>query len=80
MSGFTSRHIGPDSSEKQQMIDAIGVKSIEDLIHQTVPSPIRMSGELNIPDAMSEYEFTNHMLEKSKLNVVNKSFIGLGYH
>ena len=80
MSGFTSRHIGPDSTEKQQMIDAIGVKSIEDLIHQTVPSQILMSSELNIPDAMSEYEFMNHMLEKSKLNVINKSFIGLGYH
>ena len=80
MSGFTSRHIGPDSSEKQEMIDAIGVKSLEDLIHQTVPSQIRMSSELNIPDAMSEHEFINHMLEKSKLNVVNKSFIGLGYH
>jgi glycine dehydrogenase len=80
MSGFTIRHIGPDSSEKQEMIDAIGVKSLEDLIHQTVPSQIRMSSELNIPDAMSEHEFINHMLEKSKLNVVNKSFIGLGYH
>ncbi len=80
MSGFTNRHIGPDSSEKKQMIDAIGVKSIADLINQTVPSQIRISGELNIAEAMTEHEFINHMLEKSKLNVVNKSFIGLGYH
>ena len=80
MSGFTNRHIGPDSSEKKQMIDAIGVKSIADLINQTVPSQIRISSDLNIAEAMTEHEFINHMLEKSKLNVVNKSFIGLGYH
>jgi glycine dehydrogenase len=80
MSGFTSRHIGPDLSEKQQMIDAIGVTSLEDLIHQTVPSQIRMSEKLNIPDALSEHEFMHHMIEKAQLNVVNKSFIGLGYH
>ena len=80
MSHFTNRHIGPTSSEKKQMIDAIGVSSIADLIDKTVPSQIRMSADLNIPEALTEQEFINHMLEKAELNIVNKSFIGLGYH
>jgi glycine dehydrogenase len=80
MKHFSSRHIGPDSSEKQEMIDAIGVSSIDNLIDKTVPSQIRMSTELNIPEALSEQEFMDHMLEKGKLNVMNKSFLGLGYH
>ena len=37
MKHFSSRHIGPDSSEKQEMIDAIGVSSIDNLIDKTVP-------------------------------------------
>ena len=80
MSPFTSRHIGPSSSEKQSMLDAIGVDSMEELIAKTVPSQIRMSDELNIPEGMSEQDFLDHMLEKAELNIVNKSFIGLGYH
>ena len=80
MSHFTNRHIGPTSSEKKQMIDALGVSSIADLIDKTVPSQIRMSADLNIPEALTEQEFINHMLEKAELNIVNKSFIGLGYH
>ena len=42
MKHFSSRHIGPDSSEKQEMIDAIGVSSIDNLIDKTVPAQIRM--------------------------------------
>ena len=37
MSDFKQRHIGPNESEKQKMIDTIGVSSIEELIDQTVP-------------------------------------------
>ena len=74
MSLFTQRHIGPDASEKQAMMDAIGVSSIENLIDKTVPSQIRLSADLNIPEALSEHEFMNHMQEKAALNVVNKSF------
>ena len=54
MSPFSSRHIGPSPSEKQQMMDAIEVSSIEELISQTVPSQIRLSSDLKIAEAMSE--------------------------
>ena len=80
MSPFTSRHIGPTPSEKQQMMDAIEVSSIEELISQTVPSQIRMSSDLKIADAMSENEFLIHMSALASKNKVFKSFIGLGYH
>ena len=58
----------------------LAYSSIDNLIDKTVPAQIRMSTELNIPEALSEQEFMDHMLEKGKLNVVNKSFLGLGYH
>ena len=42
MSPFSSRHIGPTSSEKKEMMHTIGVSNIEELIHQTVPEQIRL--------------------------------------
>lgn len=80
MSLFTQRHIGPNSSEKREMLETIGADSIDDLVNKTIPEQIRMSSELNIPEALSEQEYLNHIQEKSALNKVNKSFIGLGYH
>ena len=80
MSLFTQRHIGPNSSEKREMLTTIGEDSIDDLVNKTIPEQIRMSSELNIPEALSEQEYLNHIQEKSALNKVNKSFIGLGYH
>ena len=80
MSDFKQRHIGPNESEKRQMIDTIGVASIEELIEQTVPEKIRLAKDLKIKEAMSENDFLAHMSELSKQNKVYKSFIGLGYH
>ena len=73
MSLFTQRHIGPNSSEKREMLTTIGEDSIDDLVNKTIPEQIRMSSELNIPEALSEQEYLNHIQEKSALNKVNKS-------
>ncbi|HEY2726250.1 MAG TPA: hypothetical protein VGI61_03690, partial [Parafilimonas sp.] len=52
---FSGRHIGPDENETSEMLKAVGVKSIDDLINKTVPSTICMKDELNLPEAMSEH-------------------------
>ena len=80
MSPFSSRHIGPTSSEKKEMMHTIGVSNIEELIHQTVPEQIRLEQSLRISDAMSENDFLAHMSDLASKNEVFKSFIGLGYH
>ena len=80
MSPFSSRHIGPSPSEKEEMMHTIGVSTIEELIHQTVPEQIRLEQSLRISDAMSENDFLAHMSELASKNEVFKSFIGLGYH
>lgn len=80
MSAFSSRHIGPDNAEKTAMLEQIGVQSIRELIDKTIPAPIRLNGELNIGDAMSEQEYLQHITALGKKNQVFKSFIGLGYN
>ena len=77
---FAYRHIGPRSSQKEEMLHTIGAHSMEHLISDTIPSSIRLSKELNLNDPFSENEFTEHIRELSRKNKVCKNYIGLGYH
>ena len=45
---FSRRHIGPSTSELNDMLKIIGVKSIEDLLSQTIPEKIRLKSELDL--------------------------------
>ena len=77
---FSRRHIGPSTSELNNMLQTIGVNSIEDLLSQTIPDKIRLKTDLNIPDAISEMEFLKEIKKFSSLNKNFKTYIGLGYH
>ena len=77
---FSRRHIGPSTSELYNMLQTIGVNSIEDLLSQTIPNKIRLKTDLNIPDAISEMEFLKEIKKFSSLNKNFKTYIGLGYH
>ncbi len=77
---FQRRHIGPNEKEQNEMLKAIGVESLEQLIAETIPSEIRLQKSLDLEDPISEYEYLNHIEELSKKNKVFKSYIGLGYH
>src|SRR5574338_347628 len=77
---FQYRHNGPNESQTEEMLKTIGVKSLDELIDRTVPSGIRMKGELNLPSAMSEAEYLNHIKEVSLKNKIFKSYIGQGYY
>ncbi|HVX26361.1 MAG TPA: hypothetical protein VHB70_08475, partial [Parafilimonas sp.] len=58
---FSHRHIGPDKQEAGEMLKVIGVNSLNELVDKTVPSSIRMKGELQLPEAMSEHEYLQHI-------------------
>ena len=72
-SEFTERHIGPDEEETQQMLSEIGVQSLEELIDRTVPRGIRMSGELDVPAPLSEFEYLAQLKEIANRNKIYKS-------
>jgi glycine dehydrogenase len=77
---FSLRHIGPREADQKLMLDAIGVDSLEQLISETVPNDIRLKADLDLESAMSEFEYSSHINELSKLNKIYKTYIGLGYH
>ena len=51
----TYRYLPDTEQDKKEMLDFIGVSSIEDLFAD-IPAEVRLTGELNIPDAQSEPE------------------------
>ncbi|WP_043635895.1 aminomethyl-transferring glycine dehydrogenase [Chromobacterium haemolyticum] len=77
---FISRHIGPSDAEREQMLAAIGVASIDELVAQTLPADIRLNRKLELPDPMPEAEALAALKAVAAKNVVNKSFIGQGYY
>ena len=46
---FSSRHIGPDKADRDAMLAAIGVASLDALIDQTIPPGIRARTPLDLP-------------------------------
>lgn len=77
---FALRHIGPRRADLQHMLDIIGVDSIDQLIHETIPAGIRLEKDLELDPAMSEYEFLSHINALGNENKQYRTFIGLGYN
>ena len=77
---FLSRHNGPNATEQAEMLNAIGVKSLDELIEKTVPARIRLPKPLNLPQGMNEFEYLNHVKALASKNKMFRSFIGMGYY
>lgn len=77
---FERRHNGPDQEQIDEMIKTIGVNSLDQLIDQAIPAPIRKERDLNLPPALNEFEYLNHMKTVASKNKVFNSFIGQGYY
>ncbi|NGX84483.1 aminomethyl-transferring glycine dehydrogenase [Aequorivita sp. KMM 9714] len=77
---FALRHIGPRESELPEMLETVGVSSMDQLIYETVPDDILLKKPLNLETAMSEQEYLEHITELSSKNKLFKTYIGLGYH
>ena len=77
---FASRHNGPRDNELPQMLKTIGVQSLDQLIEKTIPKSIMLEKPLRLPEAMSEYEYLNHIRSIGRKNKMFRSFIGQGYY
>ena len=77
---FIHRHIGPDDAEVAAMLDAIEAASLDELIEQTIPQSIRMKQPLNIGPVRGEHELIEELRTMAEKNIINKSFIGMGYY
>ena len=62
------------------MLATVGVKSLDELIDQTVPRSIRMQGPLGIGPGRCEHELIAEFRTLAERNVIMRSCIGMGYY
>lgn len=74
------RHIGITPAEEEKMLKEIGVKSLDELIDKTIPSDIRLQKPLDLPEVMTEYQFTQHIAALASKNKLFTSYIGQGWY
>ncbi len=77
---FANRHIGISEADLPEMLEAVGVASVDELIKQTIPNDILYPDALDLPEAMSEREYTEHILELAGKNQLFTSYIGQGWY
>ena len=77
---FIKRHIGLSKKDEKTMLSALGYKSLNELIEDTVPSKILFKDLLSIGDPNSEYEGLRKLKSISKKNQIYSNFIGMGYY
>jgi glycine dehydrogenase len=77
---FVKRHIGPSPKDVQKMLQMIGMKSIDELMYETLPDNIRLPEELSLGKGLSEHEYLTHLKQLGQKNKLFRTFIGMGYY
>ena len=80
MSDFIRRHIGPSEDQQTQMLNDLGLSSLDELIRQVVPDSILLRGDNNLPEPCSEQQALNELKDIAQHNIVKRSLIGQGYY
>ena len=77
---LASRHIGINAEEEARMLQKIGVSSLDELVDKTIPANIRLKEPLALPEAMTEYEFGQHIAALASKNKLYTTYIGTGWY
>jgi glycine dehydrogenase len=77
---FRARHIGPDESDEQHMLSAIGAASRRALIDAVMPRAIARAKPMDLPAPVTEAQALAELRAIASRNRVLRSFIGQGYH
>ena len=75
-----NRHIGLTEQDQQQMLEVIGVKSVEELIAQTMPADILLDEPLDLDEPLTEQEHLNTVHDMAQKNELYRSYIGRGWY
>ena len=77
---FARRHIGPRSVDLGRMLEAVRANSLDGLIDEAIPSAIRLSESLNLPEAEDEHQCLTRLQAIAANNQNFRSFLGTGYY
>ena len=77
---FYDRHIGINEADEARMLQKIGVSTLDELIERTLPANIRLKAPLDLPEAMDEHEFAQHIGKLAAKNKLYTTYIGQGWY
>ena len=77
---LTPRHIGISAGDAKEMLNAIGVKSTEELIEKVIPANIRLKHPLPLPAPLNEKEYIELISSIADKNKVFRTYIGKGWY
>ena len=71
MTEFISRHIGPTEEEQTQMLNDLGLSSLDELVRQVVPDSILLRGDSSLPEPCSEQQALQEIKEITTMEIDN---------
>ncbi len=77
---FTIRHIGSSPEQITTMLESLGVKSLDELIEQTIPVSIQSTEEFSLPRSLDENRLNKLSRQIASDNTAAISMIGMGYY
>ena len=80
ISEFVRRHIGPSQEQQNQMLEDLGLSSLDELVRRVVPDSILLRGDNKLPDGCTEQEALTELKELAGRNKVKRTLIGQGYY
>ena len=77
---FVQRHIGSNTQQIQEMLNELGLQSLEDIISTAFPDNIVEHDTLELIDAISERAVIEYLRKIRARNKTFTSLIGMGYY
>lgn len=77
---FIRRHIGPDGQQLQEMLEFLGMQTLEDIIDRVVPETILNQEPLTLTSTISERAVRAYLRKIRARNKVFVTMIGMGYY
>lgn len=75
-----NRHVGLSEEDRKNMLQTIGVASVEQLIEQTMPKDILLPEPLDLDEPLTEQEHLDSIAAMAAKNLPYKSLIGRGWY
>jgi glycine dehydrogenase subunit 1 len=78
-----SRYTSATDADRREMLDAIGVESLDEIFHSEVPEEVRLDRPLDLPPGMSEQDVHEHLAGLAARNTScddEISFLGAGMY
>lgn len=77
---LSCRHIGIQDKDLPEMLEKIGIESLNELIDKTIPANIRLKEPLKLPEPMTEREYAEHIASIASKNKSFTTYIGAGWY